>query len=275
MSFMDDRVQLTLGLRRQSVEAESFDTATGERTSRYDKSVTTGAVTLLVRPMPDLSIYGNYIEGLQRGSVAPNTADNAGEIFPPFVSKQYEIGMKRDFGNFSATLAAYQITFPSAFTDPATNVFGINGEVRHRGLEFGAFGKVGENVRLLGGLQWLDSVQTETLGGVNQGNKDWGAADVQANLGVEWDTPFLRGLTLTARGIYTSSQYVDKANLQKIPAWTSIDIGARYAMKAGSIPVVIRATIQNAFDKSYWSQGFSQLSVSTPRTLTLSATFDF
>ncbi len=36
------------------------------------------------------------------------------------------------------------------------------------------------------------------------------------------------GLTLTGRVIYTASQYYDLANSQKIPDWTTLDLGLRY-----------------------------------------------
>ncbi len=43
---------------------------------------------------------------------------NAGQVFPPFVSTQFEAGAKLDLGNFGATLSAFQITWPSSFTNP-------------------------------------------------------------------------------------------------------------------------------------------------------------
>jgi iron complex outermembrane receptor protein len=99
-----------------------------------------------------LSLYGNYIEGLSVGPTAPQTAANAFEVFPPIKSKQYEVDAKLDFGQFATTLAAFQITQPNSFTDPATNIFGVDGEQRNRGLEFNVFGEPQDGFRLLGGL---------------------------------------------------------------------------------------------------------------------------
>jgi iron complex outermembrane receptor protein len=81
---------------------------------------------------------------------------------------------------------------------------------------------------------------------------------------------------LTARGIYTSSQYLNAANTQELPSWTRLDLGARYVIDGRGKPIVIRANIENVFDANYWgsaSRGF--LGLSTPRTFLLSTTFSF
>ncbi len=53
----------------------------------------------------------------------------------------------------------------------------------------------------------------------------------QANLGVSWDTPFVDGLTLDSRWIYTGSAYVDSANALAVPHWNRVDLGAAYAFQ--------------------------------------------
>ena len=71
----------------------------------------------------------------------------------------------------------------------------------------------------------------------------------QANLTAEWDTLFVPGLTLTARTVYTGSQYVNAANSLSTPQWTRVDIGARYKTKLNETPVTLRANVENLFDK--------------------------
>jgi hypothetical protein len=44
------------------------------------------------------------------------------------------------------------------------------------------------------------------------------------------------GLTLTGRVIYTSAQYYDLANSQKIPDWATLDVGLRYATTQDAAP---------------------------------------
>ncbi len=78
--------------------------------------------------------------GLSQGAIAPNTAENAGEVFAPYKTKQKEIGLKIDLGEFSHTLSMYEIKRPSSYTDPFNNVFSFGGEQRNRGVEWGFFG---------------------------------------------------------------------------------------------------------------------------------------
>jgi iron complex outermembrane receptor protein len=230
-------------------------------------------IGLIVKPWQHIALYANYIEGLQEGAMAPLTAANAREAFAPFVTKQYEIGAKVDFGRFAATLALYQIAQPSGFIDPATNVFGVEGEQRHRGVDFNVFGEVTDGVRLLGGVAYIDSELTKTEGGVNQGNRGPAVPTWRLVLGGEWDTPFVPGLTVGSRVIYNDCMYIDPANTQRIPDWTRLDIGARYRLNQ---TVIVRANLHNVLDKNYWdANAFGQITVSEPRTVALSATFDF
>lgn len=276
LSILDGAVQLTGGLRQQRVQSVNYNSATGDRTSDYGKSALTPAVALTVRPTQRLSLYGNYIEGLSQGGTAPAEAVNAGETFKPDVSKQFEIGAKYDFGTVAATLSAFQIEQPSAYVDPETLRYQADGRQRNRGMEFLLQGEVVRSVRLLGGVAYTQGVLTKTEGGLNDGHTAPAVPRWQFNAAAEWDTPFVQGLTLTARVLRTSTQYVDAANTQQLPGWTRFDLGARYAMNINRTPVTLRATVENVFNKNYWQSAAREgLTVGAPRTLLLSMTAEF
>ena len=141
LGFLDERVLLTAGIRRQSIGAKFFNFRTGALNSQYEKSAITPAFGLLVKPWDFASLYGNYIEALERGPTAPDRAVNAGEVFPPSVTNQIELGVKFDLDGLGLTAGLFQIERPSAFTD-ANNRFGLNGEQRNRGFELTAFGEL-------------------------------------------------------------------------------------------------------------------------------------
>jgi len=277
VSFLDDRVQLTVGARQQNVKVRNFSATTGAQTSIYDRSKVTPAVGLIVKLAPNVSLYGNYIEGLSQGPTAPAGTANAGAMFEPLASKQYEAGIKYDAGRFGTTIGIFQIEQPSGYTNTATNTYGVDGEQRNQGLEINAFGEVARGTRLLGGVTFLRGIMSKTAGGTYDGKKAIGVPTTQFNLGVEWDTPFLPGLTITGRTIYTSSQYYNVANTQSIPSWTRVDLGARYKTSISGTPAVIRASIENLFGKDYWAATSSSFGLArgAPRTLLLSTTFDF
>ena len=274
LSVLDQRVQVTVGLRQQRIQSNNYNSA-GAVTTAYDDGKTTPLFGVVLKPWQHVEFYYNYLEGLSKGDVAPSNAANAGEIFAPYVSRQHEVGVKLDYGTFMSTLALFQIEKPSG--ELAAGRFSVQGEQRNRGLELNLFGEVAPGTRLLAGVTLLDAQLTQTGIAANRGNRPVGVPEVQANLWGEWDTPWVDGLTLTSGAIYTGSQYVDQANTQRLDPWTRIDVGARYSMRIAERPTTFRATVQNLFDREYWSgvASYGAFSQASPRTLLLSATVDF
>ncbi|MDZ7863437.1 TonB-dependent receptor [Acidovorax sp.] len=278
VSTADKRWQLTLGARHQEVRTRTLDGATGAQTARYGKSAVTPMAAVLFKATAGMSLYGNYIEGLSQGPTAPSGTANAGQMFPPSKSRQVELGAKFDTGNFVTTASLFQIDRPSSVLDASTtpSTFRMDGEQRNRGLEVVTQGEVTRGLRLLTGVAFTQGKQTKTQGGANDGRTAPATPKVQINIGSEWDTAFLPGLTLTARALHTSSQYVDVANTQQLPSWNRLDVGARYRFNAGGMPVTLRATIENLLDKNYWQSAAREgLTMGAPRTLLLSASMDF
>ena len=272
LSVLDERLQVTLGLRRQNIQSDNYNTVA---TPSYDKSKTTPLFGVVAKPWDHVALYYNYIEGLSKGDIAPSAATNSEEVFSPYISRQQEIGVKLDYDRFMATLALFQIKKPSG--ELSSGVFSVQAQQRNRGVELNLSGEIARGTRLLGGVTLLDGELTRTGVAANRGNTPVGVPRVQANLWAEWDTPRVEGLTLTSGAIYTASQYVDQANTQALDAWTRFDVGARYATRIAERPTTFRATVQNVFDRAYWSgvASYGAFSQGAPRTLLLSATVDF
>lgn len=278
ISFFDDRLKLTVGARYQDIESQTFDINTRQPSSNYRVDAITPMVGIVFKPRDNISIYASYIEGLSPGfSVTDVLAPNYGAVFAPQKTEQYEAGVKWDIGSFGTTLSVFQISEPSIASDPYTNEYSVNGLKRVRGVEWNVFGELRDDLRVLGGITFMEGVQQKTAGGANDGKQSPGVPDIQANLGFEWDTPWVEGLTLSARAIHTSSQYVNYANTQKIPAWTRVDIGARYQTKVGDNNLTLRGNIENLFDSNYWESPNwgNTVRLSSPRTFRISATVDF
>lgn len=278
VSSRDGRVQLTLGARHQQVRTQSLNPATGASTNRYDESAVTPMAALLFKASDAISLYGNYIEGLSQGPTAPAGAANAGQMFPPTKSRQAEIGAKFDTGRLATTVSLFQIERPASVLDASTNppVFRMDGRQRNRGLEVVTQGELRSGLRLLAGMAYTQGKQTRTQGGANDGRTAPATPRVQFNLGGEWDTPFLPGLTLTARGLHTGTQYVDAANTQQLPSWTRLDIGARYRFQTAGKPVTLRVSVENLLNRSFWQSAAREgLTLGAPRTLLLSLSTDF
>lgn len=276
MSALEDRIQLIGGVRWQSVQVSTWSGTTGQPTPGYDSNAVTPSVSMIVRPWKQVSFYGNFIQALEQGPIAGPGLANAGQVFPPFVSTQFEAGAKLDLGNFGATLSAFQITRPSSFTNPISNSLVVDGQQRNRGIEFTMFGEPLPGLRPLGGFSVLQAIQTNTLNGTNNGKYAVGVPTFQANVGLDWETPFVKGLAVGGRVIYTGSTYLDPANLQPAPAWTRVDLSAAYTFeRPDGKPVALRAQVINVGNANYWITAGGYLSQNQPRTVMVSLSADF
>lgn len=278
VSMSDDRLTLIGGVRWQKIRNSAF-AYTGAQTDRYNEDAITPGGGVVFKPWEKVSLYINYMEGLQQGPVAPATVTNAGEVFAPFRTKQYEAGIKIELGAFLATASVFQLAQPVGVTDPVANRYDADGETRNRGLEISGVGEIRPGVRLLGGVMFMDSELRGMKNAATNGNRAFGVPVTTLNMGVEWDMPWLKGLTLFARGIHTSKQYADAASQTAIPGWMRWDAGVRHKMTVGKTPLTICANMDNILDNNYWSSaGFTSagyVTVGAPRTFVLSVTADF
>lgn len=274
LSFADEHVLVTLGVRRQIVDVDSYNTTTGEKTSHYRASALSPVVGVVLKPADNVALYGNFTEGLTRGVIVGPAYANAGEILDPYESRQQELGVKLDWGRITTTAAVFQLARPAAQVDD-DNRYGYFGEQRNRGLELAAYGELQPGLRLMAGTAFVQAKLTKTQGGLHQGNTAPGVPSRTFNLGLDWDTPWVTGLSLNGRVAHTSSTYIDAANTRSLPGVTTFDAGARYRTKLAGHTVVLRAQVENLTNKKYWLASGSFATNAAGRTFLVSATADF
>lgn len=274
LSFFDNRLLLTGGVRKQKVVTKNISVAGASSTS-YDASATTPLVGIVVKPLPNVSLYTNMTSGLSAGRVAPDTAANRGEVFPPYKSKQYEAGVKVEQGKLLTGISVFQIDRPNAVTDPVTTIYSMDGNQRNRGLELSVMGEAARNLRLMASAVFTDAELQRTVGGVNDGNEAANVAKRALSAGLDWDLDQVPGLSFNARAIYTSDIPLNATNTLYLPSWTRLDIGARYRTSLMGKPVILRASVQNLASKDYWLASGSFVTAAAARTALLSAQFDF
>ncbi|MEG3087485.1 TonB-dependent receptor [Sphingomonas sp. PB4P5] len=287
LGLFDDRLLLTAGLRLQKIQTTGYSIVDGAVASEFDTDAVTPVLGLVVKPVAGVSFYANRIEGLIQGGVAPVGTVNAGEIFAAFRSKQYEVGGKLALGRVNASLAAFQIDRPSAYSivdsgsvadGTALYRYGVFGVQRHRGIEFSLDGEITQGLRVIGGASYIDAKLRRTGNPLSEGNTAVGVPKYLANANVEWDMDFLPGVTLTGRVVYTGKQQVNVANTLQLPDWTRFDLGARYVVAVADQPVTLRLSVDNVANKRYWASAFdvfgTALLQGAPRTFKLSASID-
>ncbi|AFT69326.1 TonB-dependent siderophore receptor subfamily [Alloalcanivorax dieselolei B5] len=277
LSMLDERLLVTLGARYQNIQDKSYAYGGGPRNASYDDHALSPSVGVLYKLTPAVSVYASYIEGLQRGQVASaennNTpVVNAGEALEPYETEQSEVGVKYDGGRLGGSVSVYRSRKPVAgYT--AANVYKVVDHQENTGVELMAYGNLTRDLSVLGGLSFLDADV--------DGNDAIGSPETQANLNLEYRVPQLPDLAVDGRVIYTSSQYADEANTQKVDAWTRLDLGARYLIAlSDSMFLTLRGRVENVTGEDYWASaggfpGAGYLTVGAPRTVLLSATLDY
>ncbi|WP_286785864.1 MULTISPECIES: TonB-dependent receptor [Pseudomonas] len=263
----NDQWSTIVGFTHSKIDTFTNDFVYGSGVSTYAKTKTSPNYSLIFKPLPWLTTYATYIEGLEAGGAT--TLNGRSIALPPEVSEQYEIGAKATWGDALFTVALFNIDKPNYITN---FVYTPNGRQENTGLEFGVTGRVTSNLTLVGGLTLLDPQVKKSNVAANDGNKPTNVASQLAKVYAEYDLDALPGFAFTGGAYYTGKQYSDEANDHSLPSFTTFDFGARYSMPVADNKLTLRTNVSNLADKSYWLNSYY---LGDPRTLTFSAEMEF
>ena len=267
---LGDRWQLMAGLRATDYSNENAGT-------RYEASKVSPNLSVMFKPMPDTSVYASYLEGLEETGFAPANRANSGEILPPAINKQKEIGIKtRAWANVFAQAAVFQIDRPQTTVD-AGNRFILGGKSRYRGLELSASGDITPQWGIVTSMQLLDA-KIVSVGAANAGELGKTPENTPrrtASVFVEHRLPQVAGLSLNAGLYHVGKRAVNNLNQAWVASYTTLSLGARYRTKLAGRNVTLQANLDNATDRDYWATaGNGLLGTGAPRTLRLAAKLD-
>jgi iron complex outermembrane receptor protein len=268
--LLGDRWQLLAGVRSANYSNTSA-------VARYSASKISPNVSVLFKPVPHTSIYASYLEGLEETGTAPANRANSGEILPPAVNKQKEVGIKsRVLGTLLTQVALFQIDRPQTSID-AGNRFILGGKTRYRGMEASASGEIGSNFSAVASLLLLDA-KIVSVGTANAGELGKIPENTpRRTLSVfgEYRVPQLPGLSLNAGAFHVGKRAVNNLNQAFVGAYTTVSLGARYTTKVTGRTVTLQANMDNAADRNYWATaGNGLLGTGAPRTLRVAAKID-
>ena len=291
LGFVDNKYRLTLGGRFQAVEQKNKLNGRKADASRFSPMLMAAWV-----PQPDLVVYGNYMEDLEPSDIRTDD-DGHVTMADPRVSRQFEVGVRKNWGDFVTTLNAFQIKRPGYWLGKTTSGTDFamrknaglaysgseQGMERSRGIEFNTYANLlNKTLRPSFGLMYLQSTVKDypnfadnLVNGVQVANPR-----VIAKAGVEWDTPFAKGLTLNGNVSYFGKSYQDTQKQYAFPSYTLVDVGARYKTKLGKNTLTVSSSVENLFNKNYWQVQRGQYDrsfavVGMPRTYWLKAELDF
>ncbi len=124
---------------------------------------------------------------------------------------------------------------------------------------------------------YLDAKYKEAAAGI-QGNQIPAASHTQAAIQGEYRVASVPGLRFNGNINYIGKAMLQATNLNEIPAATTIDLSASYRTQIAGRGAMFFVALRNVADRKHWTiynSGTPALQPGLPRTLSLSAQFDF
>jgi iron complex outermembrane receptor protein len=231
--------------------------------------------TLSVLAGRDLVFYAGYTKGLEESPVAPEIAVNRGEAPPAIITEQMDAGFRF---NLTPTLrlvaGVFDVRKPYFALDPS-RVFRRLGDVRNRGIEVSLAGQITPRLDIVLGGVFLDaSVNGDAVNSGPIGRRPVGSIGRNINGALNWNLPWVQGLSLDVAYESTSDRVANSANTFVIPARFAAALGGRYRFDLFDKPATFRAQIASA-NGAY---GFNNLGegfyYNLPRRFQMSLTVD-
>jgi iron complex outermembrane receptor protein len=234
--------------------------------TRFGQHKFTGRAGLLYLFANGIAPYVSYATSFQ-----PQTAtDRAGNMLPPTLGKQAEVGLKYQPKVWNALFSAalYDLRQTNVATQDPSAPIGFSiaaGEVRSRGLELEAAAQPTPALRLKASYTYLDNLVVKDNSGL-QGARPYGAPQATANgyAVYTFQSGPLAGLGLGGAVRYLGRSFngVAGAGQYVVPTATLFDLLASYDLgqltpRARGLSLNVDAT--NLFDKRYVSSCYATL----------------
>ncbi|WP_400771173.1 TonB-dependent siderophore receptor [Methylosinus sporium] len=267
-------------LGTQTVYAPSLQISSG----REAQAVIKPRVGLLWQPIPEVSLFGDYVEGFT-ANIFSNDSPYQYNL-PPEEARQWEAGVKTSLwdGRLTGTVAWFdieKINVPSPASDPISAALGIQvptGAVRNRGVDVDASGQLTPELKFIGSFSYLDARIVKDDTG-NKGNRFYGAPRFSGSVWGVYEPQYepLRGLAIGA-GVYARGDTpINNGNTFLVPGYATVNFMTRYSFAWQGTRLTLQLNINNLLDKTYYQVfgGGWNVSPQSPRAFTGSLKVEF
>jgi len=227
---------------------------------------------IVYKPQQNASIYVSYgTSSTPSGTTLGTGSDNlsaAVQNLEPERSRSAEIGTKWDvLENLALTAAIFRTEKTNARVLQADGTTDVAGNMKVKGFELGASGRVTDKWQAFAGYTYLDAELVDAgtinigttatpvfvpLKSVARGDQFPNTAKNSASL---WSTyAVFPNLTVGGGAFYVDKQYGNTANSVEIPAYTRFDAMANYTIDKN---LSLQLNVQNLTDKRYFSSAYS------------------
>jgi len=263
----------TLDVGVQKVEYEKRIEADG-KASRDAPTLYNVAATW--RPAKWITAYASRTKGLEDAGSAPDYAINRAQVMPAIRTTQWDAGVlwRPGFG-LRVVTGYFNVKKPYLDLD-ANGVYGVTGDVTHKGFEVSLSGDVRESTSLLLGAVFMDPSVTSTgYDGTGKTLLPVGQPRTSVTLSSTHALAQMPNLSLNASINYYGRKYADQANAVEIGGYTQIDLGLRYRFEIGRSKAMLRFQATNITDKFSWRVlGSNVYDFNSPRSYGVSLIVD-
>jgi len=212
---------------------------------------------------------------LEESPVAPDIAVNRGDAPPAIITEQMDAGFRYAIAKDLRLVAGvFDVRKPYFALDPG-RVFRELGEVRNRGIEVSLAGQITPRVSVVLGAVFLDATvsgDAVDLGLI--GRRPVGSIGRTVTGAVNWNLPWIEGLSLDLAYESASDRIANAANTFVVPARYVAALGGRYRFDLIDKPATFRAqlaSVNDVFGYNNLGEGFYY---NPPRRFQMSLTVD-
>jgi iron complex outermembrane receptor protein len=244
--------ELSLGIQRTRYEKHVDQPGLARVSTRDDPWLPSATLTAYLSKR--LALYAGHTRGLEESGVAPDDAANRNQALPAIRTRQTDAGLRWTLRNEMKLVAGvFDVRKPYFITDER-NVYGPLGEVRHRGVELSLSGRPSDNLSLVAGAVLMrPRVSGEAVRQGRVGERPIGQAERVLRTDLEYRPPRLPGWSFDLAMSHYGERVASRDGVNRVPAYTLADVGARYRFRLGKAPASLRLLVANVGDTYTWN----------------------
>lgn len=244
--------ELSLGLQR--ADYEKVVTQPGVAETRTEDQPWLFYGTTAIYLTPDFALYGGYTRGLEESGVAPDNTANRNEALPAVLTEQMDAGLRWAINDQWRLIAGlFQVEKPY-FINDGNNVYTTLGDVRNRGLEVSLTARPTDTMTIVAGAVLIDPrVTGNAVDEGRIGKRPVGETADLMRMNAEYRLPFAEGWSIDAAVAHYGERTASRSGHLTTPAYTLVDVGARYRFKINGSSATLRLLAQNITDEFAWS----------------------
>ncbi|THF66337.1 TonB-dependent siderophore receptor [Pseudothauera nasutitermitis] len=278
-AFVSDTVhfgphwQAILGLRFTDYRVKDLDDDPSADSGYRTRNVSP-TLALIYKPDARTSLYGSFVEGLEAGGRVNAIFVNAGTVLDATVSRQYEVGVKREAGGVDYTAALFRMEHANQIIvwRDGGRYLTQDGLSIYQGAEFSAAWQATRHLNLGLAAVWLDASLDEVSddNAALRGNRPANAPKWLAVANAQYRVPGVDGLKLHGNVRYHGKSFANDSNTLNVPSRTLVNLGFSQDFRVQGRNWTLHGNVYNLFDKEYWAAGgYGQANLGEERNFSL------